>query len=65
VWGKQGSEQEKIGKAYWAAFTRRRELWGWELGGLLALAIFVWRRRLYRRDNLIEFLLTGRFNNQP
>jgi hypothetical protein len=65
VWGKQGSEQEKIGKAYWYAFTRRRELWGWELGGVLALAIFVWRRRLYRRDNLLEFLLTGRCNNQP
>lgn len=63
VWGKQGSEQEEIGKAYWYAFTRRKELWGWELGGLLALAIFVWRRRLYRRDNLLEFLLTGRCNN--
>jgi hypothetical protein len=63
VWGKQGSEQDAIGKAYWYAFTRRRELWGWELGGLLALAIFVWRRRLYRRDNLLEFLLTGRSNN--
>jgi hypothetical protein len=27
----------EIGKAYWVAFTRRPELWGWELGGLLAL----------------------------
>jgi inner membrane protein len=63
VWGKQGSEQEEIGAAYWYAFTRRKELWGWELGGLLVLAIFIWRRRLYRRDNLLEFVLTGRSNN--
>ena len=60
VWGKQGSEQSRIGKAYWYAFTRRTELWGWELGGLVALAIFVWRKRLYRRDNFLAFLLTGR-----
>ena len=60
VWGKQGSEQEKIGRAYLYAFAKRKELWGWELGGLLALAIFVWRRRLYHRDQLLEFLLTGR-----
>ena len=60
VWGKQGSEQAKISKAYLYAFARRKELWGWELGGLLALAIFVWRRRLYQRDKLLEFLLTGR-----
>ncbi|MCB9140243.1 MAG: hypothetical protein H6642_18025 [Caldilineaceae bacterium] len=59
-WRKQGSEQEKIGWAYWRAFTRRPELWGWEAGGLLALAYFVWRHRLWRRDNLITFLLTGR-----
>lgn len=60
VWGKRGSEQTEIGKAYWYAFTRRPELWGWELGGLLALALFVWRRRLYRWENLRTFLLTGR-----
>ena len=60
MWGKQGSEQTEIGKAYLYAFARRKELWGWELGGLLALAIFVWRRRLYQRDKLLEFLLTGR-----
>jgi hypothetical protein len=39
VWGKRGSEQDEIGKAYWVAFTRRPELWGWEVGGLLALVI--------------------------
>lgn len=60
VWGKQGSEQAEIGKAYWYAFTRRTELWGWEVGGLLALAFFVWRRKLYRWDNLLSFVLTGR-----
>jgi hypothetical protein len=60
VWRKQGSEQEKISRAYWYAFTRRPELWIWELGGLLALACFIWRRRLYRRDRLTEFILRGR-----
>ncbi|HXF62974.1 MAG TPA: metal-dependent hydrolase [Caldilineaceae bacterium] len=60
VWRKQGSEQEEIGKAYWFAFTRRPELWGWELGGLLALAWLVWRHRLYRPRRLLAFLLSGR-----
>ena len=60
VWGKRGSEQEKIGLAYWFAFTRRPELWIWELGGLLALAIFVWRHRLYQPPRLWGFLLTGK-----
>lgn len=60
VWGKRGSEQEQIGKAYWFAFTRRPELWGWEVGGLLALALFVLRWRLYRWDNLWNFVRTGR-----
>jgi hypothetical protein len=59
VWGKQGSEQSKIGKAYWYAFTRRPELWGWELGGIVALLWFVWRRRLYHWPNLRQFLRTG------
>ncbi len=59
-WGKRGSEQERIGLAYWYAFTRRPELWGWELGGLLALTWFVWRHRLYRPRNLLGFLWTGR-----
>jgi hypothetical protein len=60
VWGKRGSEQVEIGRAYWIAFTRRPELWAWELGGLLALAWFVWRHRLYRPRNLLHFVLTGR-----
>ena len=60
VWGKRGSEQDSIGWAYWVAFTRRPELWGWELGGLLALALFVWRHRLHRWQNLRTFVLTGR-----
>ncbi len=60
VWGKQGSEQPAIGNAYWVAFTQRKELWGWEVGGVLALALFVWRRRLYRRNVLLRFLRTGR-----
>ena len=60
VWGKQGSEQAEMGKAYWFAFTRRPELWGWELGGLLALAFVVWRHRLYKPRRLLAFVLTGR-----
>jgi membrane-bound metal-dependent hydrolase YbcI (DUF457 family) len=60
VWGKRGSEQEKIGWAYWVAFTRRPELWGWEVGGLLSLALFVWRHRLYRFEQLRDFVITGR-----
>jgi hypothetical protein len=59
VWGKRGSEQDEIGKAYWIAFTRRPELWIWEMGGFLALAWFVWQHRLYRPANLIDFVLTG------
>lgn len=60
VWGKRGSEQKEMRKAYWVAFTRRPELWGWELGGIIALGFFIWRKRLYRRDHLLSFLLTGR-----
>jgi len=60
VWGKQGSQQEKIGQAYWVTFTRRPELWRWELGGLIALVWFVWRHRLYRLDMLRRFIVTGR-----
>ncbi len=59
-WGKRGSEQERIGLAYWYAFTRRPELWGWELGGVLALAWFVRRHGLYRWRRLWRFLRTGR-----
>ena len=64
VWGKRGSEQEKIGWAYWYAFTRRPELWGWEVGGLLALGWFVWRHRLYRRERLWVFLATGKVKRE-
>ncbi|HRW10752.1 MAG TPA: hypothetical protein P5121_36875 [Caldilineaceae bacterium] len=60
VWGKRGSEQADIGRAYWITFTRRPELWGWEVGGLLAFAFFVWRHKLFRRAELRHFLLTGR-----
>ncbi len=60
IWGKRGSEQDAIGKAYWVAFTRRPELWIWELGGLLALLWFGWRYRLYRPARLWQFVLTGR-----
>ncbi len=60
VWGKRGSEQEKIGLAYWFAFTRRSELWGWELGGMIALAIFVYRNQLYQPGPLLDFIFTGR-----
>ncbi len=60
VWGKQGSEQKEIGKAYWFAFTRRPDLWLWEIGGLLALAWLVWRHRLYHPHRLLAFVRTGR-----
>ncbi|MBX7236947.1 MAG: metal-dependent hydrolase [Caldilineales bacterium] len=45
VWQKRGSEQTDIKRAYWYAFTRRPELWGWELGGVLAGAWWLWQRR--------------------
>ena len=64
VWGKRGSEQEKIGWAYWYAFTRRPELWGWELGGLLAMGWFIWRHKLYRRENVWYFVVTGRVRRE-
>lgn len=60
VWGKRGGEQQDIGRAYWVTFTRRPELWGWEVGGLLAFTWFVWRHQLYRRPILWHFLRTGR-----
>ncbi|MBX3010546.1 MAG: hypothetical protein KF832_03525 [Caldilineaceae bacterium] len=60
VWGKRGAEQTELGRAYWVTFTRRPELWGWEVGGLLALGWFVWRHQLYRGERLRRFLRTGR-----
>ncbi|MCB9107282.1 MAG: hypothetical protein H6633_23965 [Anaerolineales bacterium] len=68
VWQKTGSEQQDIRLAYWYAFTRRPELWGWEVGGLLAGLWFVMRHRLYRLDRLGYLLRTGRIpeeNKQP
>lgn len=63
VWGQRGSEQRDMGRAYWVTFTRRPELWGWEVGGLLALGWFVWRHHLYRRAHFRHFVLTGRVAN--
>jgi hypothetical protein len=60
VWGKAGSEQPDIKLAYWYAFTRRPELWGWELGGMLVGTWFILRHRLYRLDRLWHLLRTGR-----
>ena len=60
VWKKAGSEQEDIKLAYWYAFTRRPELWGWEVGGLLAGLWFMGRHRLYRPERLGALLRTGR-----
>ncbi len=60
VWQKRGSEQDEIGRAYWYAFTRRPELWGWEAGGLAAGVWFLWRRRLYRPQRLWRGLRYGK-----
>lgn len=60
VWGKRGSEQADIKLAYWYAFTRRPELWGWEVGGLIAGLWFVWRHSLYCPERLRRLLCTGR-----
>ncbi|MCZ7572870.1 MAG: hypothetical protein M5U01_30320 [Ardenticatenaceae bacterium] len=60
VWRKRGSEQEDIKLAYWYAFTRRPELWGWELGGLLVALWFVLANGLTRPERLLPFLRTGR-----
>jgi hypothetical protein len=61
IWRKQGSEQEDIQRAYWYAFTRRPELWIWEVLGVLALAWLVWRHRLYRPARLWDLIRTGHF----
>lgn len=59
VWGKQGSEQKDIKRAYWYAFTRRPELWIWELGGFLAAFWFIRRYKLYQLERLKHFIRTG------
>lgn len=63
-WKKAGSEQKDIKMAYWYAFTRRPELWGWELGGLLAGLWFVIRNKLYRPERLVYLLATGKLMNK-
>ena len=63
TWQKAGSEQKDIKRAYWYAFTRRPELWGWEIGGAVALLWFVWRHGLYRPRVLWNFLCTGRLSS--
>jgi hypothetical protein len=60
AWQKRGSEQNDIRRAYWVTFTRRPELWAWEVGGLLALLWVVWRHRLYRPAQLWTFIRSGR-----
>ena len=60
MWKKRGSEQQDIKLAYWYAFTRRPELWAWEMGGFVTALWFVLRNRLYRRHRLWHLLRTGR-----
>ncbi len=60
VWEKSGSEQGDIKLAYWYAFTRRRDLWMWELGGALAGLWFIVSNRLYEPRRLWHVLRTGR-----
>jgi hypothetical protein len=62
-WGKAGSEREDIKEAYWYAFTRRPELWGWEVGGILAGLWFVLHNRLHRPERLRRFFRTGRIDH--
>ncbi len=54
------NKQADIKQAYWHAFTRRPELWGWELGGLLAGLWLIWRYRLYRPAQWGAFFSAGR-----
>jgi hypothetical protein len=60
VWQKAGSEQASIRRAYWHAFTRRPELWMWEVGGLVVALWFVFRHRLYLVDRFWRLVRTGR-----
>lgn len=60
VWQKVGSEQEDIKLAYWYAFTRRPELWLWEVGGGLAGLWLIVHHRLYRPGRLWKLLRSGR-----
>jgi hypothetical protein len=60
AWQKAGSEQQDIKSAYWHAFTRRPELWVWEVGGIIAGLWFVLCNRLYRPQRLWHLLRSGR-----
>ncbi|MBA3531239.1 MAG: hypothetical protein H0T73_04875 [Ardenticatenales bacterium] len=60
VWRRSGSEQPDIKRAYWYTFTRRPELWLWELGGAVAFLWFVLSNRLWARARLKHILQTGR-----
>jgi hypothetical protein len=60
IWQKAGSEQADIKQAYWHAFTRRPELWMWEVGGLVAALWFVFRHRLFQPERFWRLLRTGR-----
>lgn len=62
VWRKRGSEQEEMARAYWYAFTRRPELWGWEAGGVLALLWFIARNRLWKWPRLKHLLRAGQLS---
>lgn len=62
VWKKAGSEQRDIKRAYWHAFTRRPELWGWEIGGLMVGLWFIWRNRLYQPARLVHLVVRGRLS---
>jgi len=60
VWRNVEEGPRDIKRAYWRTFTRKRSLWVWELGGLVAGLWFVLSNRLYRLDRLRDFLRSGR-----
>jgi inner membrane protein len=60
VWQRSGEDRGKLRRAYLHTFTTRPGLWLWELGGLLALAWFVRKHRLYRPENLLWFAISGK-----
>jgi inner membrane protein len=64
VWRKAGSEQPDIKRAYWHTFTRRPELWRWEVGGMAALLWFAWSNWLWEWPRLRHLLVTGRLDHR-